>query len=315
MKNKIWSNTRYITKSYLIIIITFLILVDNLNSLSNLRKQDEISINKDNKNPLNTLNNIEKLKELLGITNNNENNNDKDVNNKDILEALNTKLLNFNLINTLSSNNNNNNKNEDNNNTTKGEKENILNNDSEFKNSISNMKTENNNNNTPEFLSFISKNTNTLLNKHANTNSNNNTNNIKSNIDDEARQNFDQINSTISTLVSQMQKVNDNLSQLNSNPFDIKNVEVEMPSRGTETKFKHQLNIDQVFNIAVSIVNGSESNKILKSQVNLTSNRVLFNWYLDNTYFYLIHPNNLDIADRAFVEGSKVRVSFILKTI
>lgn len=135
----------------------------------------------------------------------------------------------------------------------------------------------------------------------------------KVNMDEETRNEIDQLRNSVRTLVEQMRRVNDNITALNSISYDIKNVEVDMPEKGKESKFKHGLDINNIFNVAVSLVNGSENNRILKSQVNLASNRVLFNWYLDNDYFYLIHPNNLDVKDKLFVEGSKVRISILLK--
>lgn len=138
---------------------------------------------------------------------------------------------------------------------------------------------------------------------------------LKSNIkkiDDDTQNQLDLLKGSIKTLIEQMKTINDNLSLLNSVNYEIKNVEVDMPAKGKESQFKHGLDINKIFNIVVSIINGSDNNKILKSQLNLISNKILFNWYVDKDTLYLIHPNNLNVNDSLFVEGSKVRISFII---
>jgi hypothetical protein len=240
-----------------VIIIVFVI-SHNVNSSNSFLTSNTVE---DNNSGLNSLNNLEKLKELFGLTTSKKSNIQE--NNK--TEELKEKLLQMNLFG--------------------GD-------DLEVKTKISSPNKSSDN----DLVSFLQK-------KEFK----------KTNMDEETRNEIDQLRSSVKTLVEQMRRVNDNITTLNNISYDIKNVEVEMPEKGKESKFKHGLDINNIFNVAVSLVNGSENNKILKSQVNLASNRVLFNWYLDNDYFYLIHPNNLDVKDKVFVEGSKVRISLILK--
>ena len=121
------------------------------------------------------------------------------------------------------------------------------------------------------------------------------------------------IKTSIKALIENFNQINGKLNWLSAFDYEIKNVEVDMPDKGKEQSFKHELNIDDIFNIDVSVINGPSNNRIMKSQMNLSTSKVLFNWYLDNENFYLIRPNNLNASDDSFLEGSKVRLSFILK--
>lgn len=79
-------------------------------------------------------------------------------------------------------------------------------------------------------------------------------------------------------------------SKFKCNPFI---VEVKMPEKGKELKVKHGLNIKDISNISVNIVNGREEGMIIRSQVDLISQKVLFNWYCDHENFVVIRANNV----------------------
>jgi hypothetical protein len=70
-------------------------------------------------------------------------------------------------------------------------------------------------------------------------------------------------------------------------------VEVKMPEKGKEIKIKHKLNVNDIINVNVIIVNGNPNNLIIRSQVDLMSQKVLYNWYIDKDSFVLIRPNNV----------------------
>jgi len=66
-----------------------------------------------------------------------------------------------------------------------------------------------------------------------------------------------------------------------------------MPQRGQEIKIKHDFNIDDIFGVNVIVVNGPMNNKIIRSQVDLISQKALYNWYVEKNHFVLISPNNV----------------------
>jgi hypothetical protein len=66
-----------------------------------------------------------------------------------------------------------------------------------------------------------------------------------------------------------------------------------MPIKGQEIKIKHNLNIDVIYSVNVIVLNGPKNNKIIRSQVDLISQKALYNWYVDKNYFVLIRPNNV----------------------
>lgn len=66
-----------------------------------------------------------------------------------------------------------------------------------------------------------------------------------------------------------------------------------MPPKGKELKIKHDLNADNIISVNVIVVNGNSNSQIIRSQVDLISQKVLYNWYVDNHNFVLIRPNNV----------------------
>ncbi len=68
-----------------------------------------------------------------------------------------------------------------------------------------------------------------------------------------------------------------------------------MPPKGKELKIKHKLNAKDILSVNVMIVNQTSQNFIMRSQVDLMSQKVLYNWYLDKENFVLIRPNNVNI--------------------
>ena len=66
-----------------------------------------------------------------------------------------------------------------------------------------------------------------------------------------------------------------------------------MPPKGKELKIKHELNAKDILSVNVMIVNQTSQNFIMRSQVDLMSQKVLYNWYLDKDNFVLIRPNNV----------------------
>ena len=66
-----------------------------------------------------------------------------------------------------------------------------------------------------------------------------------------------------------------------------------MPARGKEIKIKHNFQIDDIVGVTVIVVNGPKNNKIIRSQVDLITQKVLYNWYVDKNNFVLIRPNNV----------------------
>ena len=72
-----------------------------------------------------------------------------------------------------------------------------------------------------------------------------------------------------------------------------KYLEVKMPQKGKELKIKHNLNAEDIISVNVIVLNQSSQNLILRSQVDLISQKALYNWYLDRTYLVLIRPNKV----------------------
>jgi glutathione peroxidase-family protein len=72
-----------------------------------------------------------------------------------------------------------------------------------------------------------------------------------------------------------------------------KYLEVKMPPKGQELKIKHNLKVDDIIGVNVMIVNKTSQNMIMRSQVDLISQKVLYNWYVDKDFFVLIRPNNV----------------------
>ena len=68
-----------------------------------------------------------------------------------------------------------------------------------------------------------------------------------------------------------------------------------MPARGQEIKINHNLDVDDIYGVNVIVLNGPKSNKIIRSQVDLISQKVLYNWYVDKNHFVLIRPNNVKL--------------------
>lgn len=66
-----------------------------------------------------------------------------------------------------------------------------------------------------------------------------------------------------------------------------------MPARGKEIKIKHNFQIDDIVGVTVIVINGPKNNKIIRSQVDLITQKVLYNWYVDKNNFVLIRPNNV----------------------
>lgn len=66
-----------------------------------------------------------------------------------------------------------------------------------------------------------------------------------------------------------------------------------MPSRGHEIKIKHNFNINDIYSVNVIVLNGPKNNKIIRSQVDLITQKALYNWYVDKNNFVLIRPNNV----------------------
>jgi predicted methyltransferase MtxX (methanogen marker protein 4) len=71
-------------------------------------------------------------------------------------------------------------------------------------------------------------------------------------------------------------------------------VEVRMPPKGKELKINHNLNVNDIINVNVIIVNGVSQNLIMRSQVDMMSQKALYNWYIDKEHFVLIRPNNVN---------------------
>jgi len=69
-----------------------------------------------------------------------------------------------------------------------------------------------------------------------------------------------------------------------------------MPEKGKEIRIKHGLDVTKIINVNVIIINGNNSNTILRSQVDLMSQKALYNWYVDKENFVLIRPNNVSIC-------------------
>ena len=94
-----------------------------------------------------------------------------------------------------------------------------------------------------------------------------------------------------------------------------------MPPRGHEVRIKHNFLIDDIVSVNVIVLNGPKDNQIIRSQVDLISQKVLYNWYVEKSNFVLIRPNNVNISfksklnfkDNLFLDGAKLRVAFTLK--
>lgn len=116
---------------------------------------------------------------------------------------------------------------------------------------------------------------------------------------------------SVKVLIEQVISLEEKLNKV-GNTFIINQI-IDMPSKGKESKTKHGLNFDDIQNISVSIINGSKNNKIIRSQNNLDDEKVLFNWYVDKDYFYLLYPSHNDKKNDLFLNGAKVNVSYIIK--
>jgi len=68
-----------------------------------------------------------------------------------------------------------------------------------------------------------------------------------------------------------------------------------MPHKGQEIKIKHNLDIKKIINVNVIVLNGNKNSIIIRNQVDLISQKVLYNWYVDQENFILIRPNNVKI--------------------
>ena len=66
-----------------------------------------------------------------------------------------------------------------------------------------------------------------------------------------------------------------------------------MPQKGKEIKIKHNLDIKKIINVNVIVLNGNKNSIIIRNQVDLISQKVLYNWYVDQESFILIRPNNV----------------------
>jgi hypothetical protein len=66
-----------------------------------------------------------------------------------------------------------------------------------------------------------------------------------------------------------------------------------MPQKGKELKIKHNLDIKKIINVNVIVLNGNKNSIIIRNQVDLLSQKVLYNWYVDQDNFILIRPNNV----------------------
>jgi len=66
-----------------------------------------------------------------------------------------------------------------------------------------------------------------------------------------------------------------------------------MPPKGKEVKIKHDLNVKNIININVIVLNGTTHNLIIRNQVDLLTQKVLYNWYVDKENFVIIRPNNV----------------------
>ena len=66
-----------------------------------------------------------------------------------------------------------------------------------------------------------------------------------------------------------------------------------MPQRGKEIKIRHGLDVKNILNVNVIVINGSSNNLIIRNQVDLLTQKVLYNWYVDKENFVLIRPNNV----------------------
>ena len=70
-------------------------------------------------------------------------------------------------------------------------------------------------------------------------------------------------------------------------------VEIKMPDKGKEIKIKHGLDVTKIINVNVIILNGNKSNIIIRSQIDMMSQKALYSWYVDRDNFVLIRPNNV----------------------
>jgi hypothetical protein len=85
------------------------------------------------------------------------------------------------------------------------------------------------------------------------------------------------------------------MSKLKDNTPHFKYLEVNMPEKGKELKIKHSLDVSDILSINVMVVNGNNKNLIMRSQVDLISQKILYSWYVDKENFVLIRPNNVQI--------------------
>ena len=72
-----------------------------------------------------------------------------------------------------------------------------------------------------------------------------------------------------------------------------KYLEVKLPRKGKELKIKHNLNAEDIINVNVIVLNKTPRNMIIRSQVDLITQKALYNWYVDTTYLVIIRPNNV----------------------
>lgn len=74
-------------------------------------------------------------------------------------------------------------------------------------------------------------------------------------------------------------------------------VEIRMPQKGKEIRIKHHLDVKKILNVNVIVLSGNSNNLIIRNQVDLLSQKVLYNWYIDKESFVIIRPNNVIIIN------------------
>jgi hypothetical protein len=75
-----------------------------------------------------------------------------------------------------------------------------------------------------------------------------------------------------------------------------KYLEVKMPQKGKELKIQHNINVEDIISVNVVVLNKTSQNFILRSQVDLISQKALYNWYIDRSYLVVIRPNNVNFS-------------------
>lgn len=124
------------------------------------------------------------------------------------------------------------------------------------------------------------------------------------------------LSNSIENLLNEIQGIKSKLEQEKSeqgHKYRIHFQEMKMPSKGKEAKIKHNIDTNQLYSVNVNIINRTSSMTIFRSQYELIDQKLLFSWYVDNDYFYLIHPLNTSNKDSLFVSGADVRITYILK--